>query len=459
MRKYLLHVYGCQMNVSDAERIAAMLERLGFEKTQTENEANLIGVVACSVRQAPIDRIFGHANKWSEMKKVRETVTMLTGCVLAHDKPNMAKIFDYQFPITDVGKLPQILSESFGEDLTQNVPSLDEYFDVTPKYEQSFRAYVPISSGCNKFCTYCAVPLTRGGEISRAPDKILDEVRHLVERGCKEITLLGQNVNSYGWDFEGVSLNLPGRKVLTYKPNIKGELEVVKREVQNPMSFPQLLRTINDIPGDFWVRFLTSHPYDMSDELIQAVAENDKLTHYIHLPVQSGSNAVLKRMNRLYTIEHYRERAAKVRKLLLDAMMTTDIIVGFCGETEKEFEETRKIMNDVRYAMSYTAQYSPRIGTVSARMKDDVPAEEKKRRFEELNDLLRKLALENHRKLVGTKQRMLVEEYLHGKNIGHLKHGWKAHLPGENRIGQFVDVEVVAAEPWHVVVKAAQPAS
>ncbi len=454
------------MNVSDAERVATMLERLGFEKTEAENEADLIGVVACSVRQAPIDRIYGQANKWEAMKKDRGTVTMLTGCVLDHDKPNMAKIFDHQFPITDVGQLPKILSESFGTDLTADVPALDEYFDVTPKYNQDFRAFIPISSGCNKFCTYCAVPFTRGREISRAPDKILEEVRHLVEHGCKEITLLGQNVNSYGWDFEGVSLNLPGRqaglperKVLTYKPNIKGELEVVKRDVPNPMSFPQLLKAINDLPGDFWVRFVTSHPYDMSDELIETVAAHEKLTHYIHLPVQSGSNEVLKRMNRLYTIEHYRERAAKIRERIPDAMITTDIIVGFCGETEQEFEETRTIMNDVKYAMSYTAQYSPRIGTVSARMQDDVPAEEKKRRFEALNDVLRGHALENHQKLVGTKQRMLVEEYLKGKNIGHLKHGWKAHLRGEDMTGQFVDVEVTEAEPWHVVVKAAQPAS
>lgn len=446
------------MNVSDAERVATMLERLGFAKTEIENEADLIGVVACSVRQAPIDRIFGQANKWEKLKKDRGTVTMLTGCVLAHDKPNMAKIFDHQLPITDVGKLPAILSESFGEDLTQNVPSLEEYFDVTPKYTQTFRAFVPISSGCNKFCTYCAVPFTRGREISRPPDKILDEVRHLVERGCMEITLLGQNVNSYGWDFEGVSLNLPGRqaglpnrKVLTYKQNSKGELEVIKRNVPNPMNFPALLRAVTNIPGDFWVRFLTSHPYDMSDELIETVAAHDKLTHYIHLPVQSGSNEVLKRMNRLYSIERYMERLAKVRALLPDAMMTTDIIVGFCGETEQEFLATKKIMHEVRYSMSYTAQYSPRVGTVSARMKDDVPTEEKKRRFEELNNVLREHALENHRKLVGTKQRMLVEEYLKGKNIGHLKHGWKAHLPGENRMGQFVDVEVVAAEPWHVV--------
>lgn len=441
------------MNVSDGERIAAMLERLGFEKTAQEHEADLIGVVACSVRQAPIDRIYGQANKWEQLKKERGTITMLSGCVLEHDKPNMGEIFDVTFPITDTGKLPKMLSEYFGEDLVSQTPALDEYFDVVPKYTQNFRAFVPISSGCNKFCTYCAVPFTRGREISRAPNHILEEVRHLVERGCKEITLLGQNVNSYGWDFEGVSLNLPNRKVLTYKPGTKGELEVVKRDIENPMNFSQLLKAVADLPGDFWVRFVTSHPYDMSDELIKTIAAHDKLTHNIHLPVQAGSDNVLRRMNRLYSVEHYLERLHKIRSLIPDAMITTDIIVGFCGETGEEFEQTKKVMEDAKYAVAYIAQYSPRVGTVSARMPDDVLREEKVRRFDTLHSVLEKTALEQHKALLGTKQRMLVEEYRKGVNIGHLKHGWKAHLPGDDKIGEFLDVEITDATPWHAVAQ------
>lgn len=450
-KKYFLHVYGCQMNVSDAERLGALLERLGFAKTDDEQDASLIGVVACSVRQGPIDRIYGQANKWQAMKKEKGTVTLLSGCVLDHDKPNMAKIFDVMFPIKDLGTMPALLSKRFGSSLTDTRPALEEYFDVVPSYNSTFRAYVPISSGCNKFCTYCAVPYTRGGEISRAPDKILSEIRHLVEHGYKEITLLGQNVNSYGLDFEGVSLNLPKRKVLKYKANLAGELEVQKRVVENPIGFAALLRAVNNLPGDFWVRFVSSHPYDMSDELIDAIATCNKLTHYIHLPVQAGSNETLKRMNRLYTIEHYRDRLAAVRAAIPDAYVTTDIIVGFPGETEADFDATRQLMKDMEYDMAYIAQYSPRQGTVSARMKDNVPTEEKERRDKELNRILAGTALKHNNALVGTTDRMLVEEYRKGINIGRLKNGRKSHFRGGDRTGSFVDLRIVDATSWHVV--------
>lgn len=450
-KKYYLHVYGCQMNVSDAERMSSLLERLGFRKTDKEQEADLIGVVACSVRQAPIDRIYGQANKWQRMKQVRGTVTMLSGCVLDHDKPKMAKIFDVMFPIKDMRSMPSLLSEHFGTSLTDAELPIDEYFDVPPKHNSEFQALVPISSGCNKFCTYCAVPYTRGGEISRSPDSILDEIRHLVERGYKEITLLGQNVNSYGLDFEGVVLNLPTRRVLKYKQNAVGELEVVKRRVDHPMGFPALLRAIDAIPGDFWVRFITSHPYDMTDELIETVAHGRTLTPFIHLPAQSGSNNTLKRMNRLYTIEHYRERLARVRARMPDAYVTTDIIVGFAGETQEDFEHTRALMEEAEYDQGFIAQYSPRRGTVAARMDDDVPPDEKRRRFEVLNKTLEMTALRRNQSIVGTTQRMLVEEYRKGSNIGRFKNGRKTHFIGGDRIGRFVDVRVVDATPWHAV--------
>lgn len=452
-KQYFLQVYGCQMNVSDAERIGALMERMGFQKTEREHEADVIGVVACSVRQGPIDRIYGQANKWKQLKEQRGTVTMLSGCVLEHDKPNMSKIFDVMFPIAELGKLPSLLSDRMGEDFAEHSLSLGEYFDVEPNYKSEFQAYVPISSGCNKFCTYCAVPYTRGGEISRDPDKIIAEVRHLVEQGYKEITLLGQNVNSYGLDFEGVILNLPERKVLKYKPNVKGELEVQKRRVANPMNFAGLLKAIANLPGDFWVRFVSSHPYDMSDELLETIRDHEKLTHYIHLPVQAGSNEVLKRMNRLYTIEHYRERLASVRRYLPDAWVTTDIIVGFPGETPEEFDETAKLMKEMEYDMAYIAQYSPRPGTVAARMKDDVPAEEKKRRDVLLNQILADTALKHNKERIGTAERVLVEQYRKGVNIGRASNGRKVHIKGGNRIGRFWDVRITDATPWHVVAK------
>lgn len=455
-KKYFLHVYGCQMNVSDAERISTLLERLGFQKTGHERDADLVGVVACSVRQAPIDRIYGQAEKWKAMKKSRGAVTMLSGCVLDHDKPGMAKIFDVTFPIKELGTMPALLEKQFGKELASSAPPLEEYFDVVPKYDSSFAAFVPISSGCNKFCTYCAVPFTRGREISRPPNKVLEEVRHLVQRGYKLITILGQNVNSYGWDFEGVSINLPDRKVLTYKPGIKGELEIVKREVENPMNFSGLLRKIATIPGDFWIRFTSSHPYDMSDELIETIRANPKLTHWMHLAVQSGSNAVLARMNRLYTIEHYKERLEKIRPALPDAVFATDIITGFCGETEDDHEQTKDLLRWAKYDMAYIAQYSPRQGTVSARMQDDVPKDIKRRRWDELNDILRQTAMDQHTPLIGMSDRMLVEEYRKGVNIGHTKHGRKIHLAGPSQLGEFVDVRITEATPWHLVAREPQ---
>jgi tRNA-2-methylthio-N6-dimethylallyladenosine synthase len=452
-KKYFVHIYGCQMNVSDAERLRSLLERVGFSPAANEHEADLIGVVACSVRQAPIDRIYGQAAKWQALKKTRAVVTLLTGCVLNHDREKMAGLFDLQFPIKDLRNLPALLTKHFDEDFTARVPVLDEYFDIVPNYSSSHCAYVPISSGCNKFCTYCAVPYTRGREISRPPNSIIDEIQRLINRGYKEITLLGQNVNSYGLDFEGIALNLPRRKVLKFRTNAVGELEVAKRPVENPMSFPQLLRTIDAIPGDCWIRFLTSHPYDMSDKLIDAVANGKKLTRFIHLPAQSGSNETLKRMNRLYTIEHYRERLQRVREAMPDAYLTTDIIAGFCGETEKEFEQTRRLMEAARYDMAFISPYSTRPGTAAARMTDDVPREEKDRRVSLLNDVLRQTAFERNQSVVGKSDRMLVEEYRKGTNIGRLKNGRKAHLRGEERTGEFVNVTVTEATPWHVACK------
>ncbi|MFH1171670.1 MAG: MiaB/RimO family radical SAM methylthiotransferase [bacterium] len=452
-KTYFLHVYGCQMNVSDAERMASLLERLGFEKTDREQEADLLGVVACSVRQAPIDRIYGQANKWKRMKQERGTVTMLSGCVLDHDKPTMAKIFDIMFPINNLGRMPSLLSEHFGSGVMDANPATNEYCDIPPSYNSSFRAFVPISSGCNKFCTYCAVPYTRGGEISRSPESILDEIRHLVDHGYKEVTLLGQNVNSYGLDFEGVSLNLPNRQVLKYRKNALGELEVHKRPVHSAMGFPALLRAINDISGDFWVRFMTSHPYDMSDELVETVAAYNKLTHAIHLPAQAGSNETLRRMNRLYTIEHYRERLAAVRRAMPDAYVTTDIIVGFCGEMLEDFAATTELMEEAEYDMAFISPYSTRQGTAASRMRDDVPKEEKERRFNVLNDVLARTALRHNTARIGTTDRMLVEEYRKGINIGRLKNGRKANFRGSDRMGNFVDVRITDATPWHVVVE------
>ncbi|MDP3964985.1 MAG: MiaB/RimO family radical SAM methylthiotransferase [bacterium] len=447
--KYFLQVFGCQMNTSDSERVATVLDNLGYRQTKAESQADLILVIACAVRQAAVDRIYGRAVKWAEWRKQHGLVTVLTGCVLEHDRKKMRPIFDLIFPMKDLKKLPRML-EDRSDDIVKNEPApLDEYFEVLPRYNSGFQAYVPISTGCNKFCTYCAVPFTRGREISREPDEVVEEIAKLVKKGCKEITLLGQNVNSYGWDFEGVSLNLPKGKVLIYKPDAKGELAVQKRRVKSPTNFPGLLKRIAVLPGDFWVRFITSHPYDMSDELIKTVSKYDKLTPYIHLPIQAGSDSVLKKMNRLYTIEHYLERLRKVRQHIPDSVISTDIIVGFAGETKADFEKTVDLVRDVKYDMAFIAQYSVRPGTIASDWKDNVPAHEKKRRDEVLNEVLKHGAYENNRRLLGWEQEVLFEKDKKGFSFGKTKGFKNIRVPSSVKLaGQFGRVTVTEVSPW-----------
>lgn len=448
--KYFLRVFGCQMNVSDSERLRTVLDKLHYKKTDIENEADLIVIVACAVRQPAVDRIYGRAKRWQSIKNIRPLTTILTGCVLEHDKNKMINVFDHIIPINDINRLPEILRPKANTPSSTAAP-LDEYFNILPQYNSDFQAFVPISSGCNKFCSYCAVPYTRGREISRPPDNIFNEVNDLINKGYKEITLLGQNVNSYGWDFEGVSINYPKGKVLLHKKSTEGHIEINKRVVNNPMSFPILLKNISFIPGDFWIRFITSHPYDMDDELINAISNNKKITPYIHLAVQSGSNKVLRRMNRLYTIEHYKKRIKLIRKLIPNAVISTDIIVGYSGETDSDFDKTVQLVKEIKFDMAYIAQYSPRPGTLGEKLPDDVPHKLKIFREYTLNNALRKVALENNKKLVSSTQKVLFEKYSNGYCYGKT-YGFKNIKVTANIdcVGNFYNVLINKASPWNL---------
>ncbi len=413
-QKYYIQVLGCQMNESDAERVAAVLENLGYQKTQKEADADLVLVMACSVRQKAIDRIFGKARKWNKLKKKRKLITVLSGCVLPADKPKMAKIFDFIFEMKDLKKL--------GRYLTKKDFNISDYLSVLPKYESSFKAYVPISTGCNNFCTYCAVPLTTGREKSRPEKEILSEVKSLIKKGYKEITLLGQNVNSYGKDFKEKNIN-----------------------------FSNLLKKINDISGKFWIRFLTSNPQDMSSKLIETIKEGEKICEYIHLPVQAGNNEVLKRMNRKYTREHYLKLISKIKKEIPGVAITTDTIVGFPGETKKQFQDTLDIYNKVSYDMAFIAQYSPRPGTVAAKMKDDVLPEEKKQREKDLNKILKKTALKNNQKYKGKILEILVDKERKGFLQGRTRTFKLVQFKGpKDLLGKFVRVKITLVNPWAV---------
>jgi tRNA dimethylallyltransferase len=343
MKKYYLKVFGCQMNESDSQRIASFLEQQHYQNTDKMENADLIVVTACSVRQSAIDRIFGLSKKFKKIKAKK----ILTGCVIKSDKPKFLKFFD------EVLSIDELLGKN--------------YLELQPKHSNQKSAYVPIMTGCNNFCTYCAVPYTRGREISRPAKNIIKEVKKIIRDGYKEIVLLGQNVNSYyGGQSSAFTEDCP------------------------LVTFPKLLKMISDIPGDFVIKFLTSHPKDFSDELIDVIAKSPKISKEIHLPVQSGDNEILRKMNRGYTAEKYLNLIQKIRTKIPGIRFTTDVIVGFPGETKEQFENTVKLFKKIGFDVAYINKYSARPGTAAAQFKDDVPLTEKKRRWEVLEELVNK---------------------------------------------------------------------
>lgn len=303
------------MNESDSEKIAAQLEKEGYQLAPQADEADLIVINVCSIRQSAVDRVY------SKVKKLKNKKIILTGCILEKDKKQLASQVDQIWPIVDLG--------------------------AKPKHQSSRQAFVPIMTGCNNFCTYCVVPYTRGREYSRPAQEIIKEIKGLIKKGYQEITLLGQNVNSYQ---------------------------------STKANFPQLLQSIDQIPGNFQIKFLTSHPKDMSEKLIEIISQSKKISHRIHLPVQSGDDQILKKMNRGYTLSHYKKLVKKIRQKIPQAEISTDIIVGFPDETEKQFQNTIKLVKEIGFSQAYVSAYSPRTGTRAFKFKDNIPSNEKKRR-------------------------------------------------------------------------------
>ena len=448
MLKYLILTIGCQMNKSDSERLAAVLENIRFAQTEKEAEANLIFVNACSVRQSAIDRIFGKKKKWNKRRETGDLKTFLLGCVLPKDKPKMENFFDAIFDIKDIVNLPKILRKS-GVKFKQSkkngqnkfAPDSD-YFHLAPSNSSKVSAFVPIMRGCDHFCAYCAVPYAKGPEISRPARDIANEAKKYIKQGFKEITLLGQNVNSYG-------LIRPRWKMVDEKTKkiYPPESWILDTKSSKP-PFVQLLEEIDKIPGKFWIRFITSHPMDMSLDLIKAVAAGEHITPYIHLPAQSGNDEMLKKMNRQYTIEWYKKIIENIRKYIPDAVISTDIIVGFPDETKKQFRDTMDLFDFARYDIAYIAKYSPRPGTAATHYKDNVPMDEKKRREKILTKKLSEIALARNQKLVGKKIEVLVES-IHGQiGFGHTREFRGVKFPYSGSIGEFVKVKITKANPW-----------
>lgn len=434
------------MNYSDSERIDAVLQNLGLSKVDTMEEADLVIFNTCSVRQKAEDRVFGQMININKLRRNKpHLIAGITGCMVrktstreSEEKDkllNRSRHTDFVFRIENLPKLPEIIMElwpdiDFGESAYGN---LENYFNINPIYTTKAQAFVPIGTGCDNFCTYCIVPYSRKREVSRPMDDIVNECEKLVENGCLEITLLGQNVNSYGLS------------------NIDKKTDEFK-DIKEP--FVRLLERIDDLKskGLKRLRFTSNHPKDLSDGLIDAMARLETLMPYLHLPVQSGSDTMLKRMNRHYTADWYRNLVAKLRKVVPGIAISTDIIVGFCGETEEEYMDTYKLYEDIQWDMCYLAQYSNRKGTfASQNMKDDIPPAVKNARWHKLNKVLTAASLKGHKVFEGKDVEVLVEKCRHGKCEGRSEHFKTVMFDSDKDLtGTLQKVHVERGREWQL---------
>jgi len=424
--KYFIQTFGCQMNKSDSERIAFVLEQIGGQKAQDVEQADLVVINVCSVRQSAVHRVYSLIKKLKEQKKK----IVLTGCLLPSDRKKLQDKVDLIFNIKEIFQLPKKLKKigiAIGQSKISVSSLRKNYLEIKPLYSSFFSAYVPIMTGCNNFCAYCVVPYVRGREVSRSPLLVLKETKKLLAKGCKRIILLGQNVNSY-----------------------QGEIG------EKTIDFSQLLKMIVSLPGKFWLSFITSHPKDLSDKLIKTVFSSDKICKYFHLPIQSGSDRILKKMNRGYKVEQYKKIIEKIKKEAskkkIDVAISTDIIVGFPSETNSDFEKSASLMEKIKFDMAYIAQYSSRPLTFASSFKDNVDSSKKEKRQEKLFKILFKTALNNNKKYLNKEARVLItgfdkKGFIHGetslfKNVRILNND------NLTRVGEFVKVKIVKATPW-----------
>lgn len=426
-KKYYIITFGCQANIADSERIAGILETFGFKNTENEERASLLIYNTCSVRQTAEDRVFGLNKKLKELKnKNPKLKILLTGCMTHYSEKelrNRIPYIDVFLPIKNkeerFNEFKKILKNSFGKTLKEN--SYDSLVSV-PKRESKFRALVPVSYGCDNFCSYCVVPYAKGREVSRNAEEIINEVKNLVKKEYKEIWLLGQNVNSYK---------------------------------SGKINFADLLKMVNAIPGDFWIRFTSPHPKNFSNDLIKIMANCKKFPHYLNLPAQSGDNGILKKMKRNYTSEEYIKLVEKIRKALPDISLSTDVIVGFPGETKKQFENTAKFFKKLKFDMAYISEYSARPNTFAAKkFKDDVPKKEKKERKKYLTEILAETALIHNKNLTEKILTVLTDEQKNGCLFGRTEGNKVVEIispavaPPSFKIGEFVNVKIISASPW-----------
>ncbi len=423
MKRYHLTTFGCQMNEHDSERMKGMLESLGYEEAGSRSEADLILFNTCSIREKADDRFIAHLGEAKRLKrKDPDRVIGVGGCWAQSVKE---EVFS-RFPFVDVAFGPGQVHR-LAEFLTSDSLTAQGYFEfegftghLPAKRAREFQGWVQISVGCNCVCSYCIVPSTRGREVSRRPDELVTEVERLAADGVREVTLLGQNVNSYGRD-------------LSPKERI---------------SFAELLSRIDDVDGIERIRYTSPHPKDMREDVILAHANLPSLCEHIHLPLQSGSSTVLKRMRRTYSRERYLDRVALIREHVPDCALTTDIIVGFPGETERDFELTLEVAEEVGYDGAFTFIYSPRRGTEAAKLPDQVPHEVKTERLERLVEVIQRRAHERAQRFVGRTVEVLVEGTSRTDPTrlrGRSRHNKVVNFSGVAAPGELVEVEITGA--------------
>ncbi len=442
---YHLITFGCQMNKNDSERIAALLKRIGFEPTDKKELADVVLINTCSVRQSAEDRVFSLVETFKSIKRERPNMILgITGCMPGRDRDQTIRkkipMVDLYFPTAEMGQLPRWIGELRPE-LVNSPDIVEDYLKITPDRHTTRQGYVSIQTGCNKFCTYCVVPFARGLEKNRPLADILEEVRDLAAHGCVEVTLLGQTVNSY---------RAPDAKLFSHNNPYIG------KSVDG--HFAGLLWEINQIPQIARLHFTAPHPLHMNDELIDAMTLPAHL-NFIHLPVQSGADEILRRMNRRYTCEQYLEVIDRILKKIPSIAIGTDIIVGFSGEREEDFQRTVDLYERVRFDISYTARYSVRSGTAAFRaFKDDVTREEKKERWQRLQDVQKRITFEKNQRFFDQTVRVMVERYeapkimdemLTGYCYGNSREMKLVRFPGRaDFVGEMVDVKVLKADTW-----------
>lgn len=385
MKSYYIYTYGCQMNESDSERLAHQLESVGYIATEEVNEADLIILNTCCVRETAENKIYGRIGELKHLKeKNKNLIIAITGCMAQKNQADMFKRaphIDIVLGTHNIQHINEMVKEVQRTKKRQVNVEMDNTVlpELAAKPNGTFFAWVPIMNGCNKFCTYCIVPHVRGREISRPVDAIVKDVRKLGEKGFKEITLLGQNVNSYGLDFK------------------------------DGTDFGTLVDALDGIPGIERIRYMTSHPQDMTKGMVDALGRSSNIVTQLHLPVQSGSDNILKRMNRHYSVEQYKELLQYCREKIDGVTITTDIIVGFPGETEEDFQQTLQLLKDVRYDMAFTFIYSKRSGTPAAEFEEQVPEEVKRVRLQALMDVQNEISLELNQAMEGKVYDIIVE--------------------------------------------------